>query len=194
MVKRFAKAILGDYAIYYVYGVSRRAGFKEVPRTPDFAYFSLDRDQLATSPEPLIREQVGYSGTESTAFGCAQDGTVVAACHYWYGDRYRTRNFWPLAEDEAKLVQIVTAPRARGKGIATALIAYSANEMFRLGFNRLYARVWHSNVPSLSAFERAGWLRVALVIEIAPFGRRTPLRMQFRWRSASRRASTSDAA
>lgn len=194
MIKRFARAIFGDYAIYYVYGISQDVPFTSAPRGRDCSFSALGRDELATSSELLIREQAGYLGPEATAYGCAQEGDIVATCHYWYGDRYRTRNFWPLAEDEAKLVQIVTAPRARGQGIATALIAHSTNEMFRLGFKRLYARIWHSNGPSLSAFERAGWRRVALVIEITPFGRRRPSRLRLRWRSLPQRTSTGDAA
>ena len=39
-----------------------------------------------------------------------EEGTPLAAAWFWWGERYeRDRGFWPLAEKEAKLVQVTTA-------------------------------------------------------------------------------------
>jgi RimJ/RimL family protein N-acetyltransferase len=137
----------------------------------------VEASAITGSPDPVIREQAGYSGPGSYAFACFAENRIVGICFYWFGDRYRTRNFWPLVEGEAKLVQIVSIPEARGQGIATHLIALSSQDMMRKGFGRAYARIWHSNIPSLRAFERAGWMRLALVIEANPLRRRRPIRI-----------------
>jgi RimJ/RimL family protein N-acetyltransferase len=79
-------------------------------------------------------------------------------------------------------VQIVTIPEMRGFGVASHLLAYAARDMFRIGFHCVYARIWHSNTPSLRAFQRAGWGRVATVIEVNPLRRKTPLRITWRKR------------
>jgi RimJ/RimL family protein N-acetyltransferase len=64
------------------------------------------------------------------------------------------------------------------------LIAHAADDMFRKGLQRLYARIRHSNKASLKAFQRAGWARVATVIEIYPLRRRLPCRLTFRLQHA----------
>jgi hypothetical protein len=43
------------------------------------------------------------------------------------------KGVWPLAQDEAKRVQIVVIPRIRGRAVATSLIACAAEDMFRNG-------------------------------------------------------------
>jgi ribosomal protein S18 acetylase RimI-like enzyme len=124
-----------------------------------------------------IREQAWYCGDDAASFGWLVDGEIAGLCVYWWGDRYRTRNFWPLAPRQAKLVEVITARAFRGKGIGRRLIQASAAHMQASGFVRLYARVWHSNTPSLAAFRAAGWRRVALVVQCSPGWRRHPLRL-----------------
>jgi RimJ/RimL family protein N-acetyltransferase len=127
----------------------------------------------------VLREQAGYAGDGAVAYACLDDDRVVGLCFYWYGERYRTRNFLPLAKHEAKLVQIITDPAMRGQGVAQKLIAYSSLDMSTRGFKRLLARVWHSNTPSRKAFEHAGWTRNGWVVEIDPFRRSIPWRFRF---------------
>lgn len=177
-IKRFARAMLGDYCLYQIYSISAEDKPIHGAGSNRFELCSVDQAEIDSSTDPLIREQAGYLGTGAAAFGCFLDGVLVATCHYWYGERYATRNFLPIAPNEAKLVQITTARDVRGQGIASALIAYSTREMFRQGFNALYARIWHSNSPSLRAFEHAGWRRVCFVVEVSPFGRRSPVRIE----------------
>ncbi|MDQ2988287.1 MAG: hypothetical protein M3R60_04220 [Pseudomonadota bacterium] len=58
------------------------------------------------------------------------------------------------------------------------LIAGSCADVMRRGFERVFARVWHSNEPSLRAFAGAKWTRCATVIEVNPFRRARPLRFR----------------
>lgn len=174
LLKPVARLALGDYAIYYIYRCthagsgSPSASFVEEP----------DVARIGSSDDEAISAQAGYAGHESRCFAVSDAGRLLAVCFYWYGDRYRKRGFWPLGEGEAKLVQVVTAPRARGQRVARELIAESARRMLLSGFHTLYARIWHSNTPSIRAFERAGWERIAAVFEVNPLRLRRPWRLR----------------
>lgn len=183
LVKKLARLLLGDYAPYYIYSLVPEQAAS--PQTQEHALDVrlIDDSILESTESPVMREQAGYFGADALGFGCFHEGRLVGLCFYWYGDRYRLqRNFWPLKDGEAKLVQIIVSPEARGRGVATALIERSAGEVAHQGFRTLYARIWHSNVPSLKAFERAGWRRIALVVEINPFRSARPMRFRRRLR------------
>jgi ribosomal protein S18 acetylase RimI-like enzyme len=168
VIRRLLSWMLGEYSVYHVLS-SAHAPARQCATAPDDVRLEIvEPEDLAAAEEPLIREQAWYGGPESRIYACRIGARVVACCIYWYGARYRTRNFWPLTDNQAKLVQIVTLPGQRGRGLARALIAFSTGDMRRLGFETLFARVWHSNRQSLSAFERAGWRRIATVVEFRP--------------------------
>lgn len=180
LAKKIGRLILGEYSAYYVYSSQEKS---DAP--PGLALSSsrrirpVDKNAVETSGEALIRDQAFYLGSEALAYASYLDDRIVGLCIYWYGERYRKRNFWPLQSSEAKLVQIVTVPGQRGGGIATELIAFSCMDVLAKGFDRTYARIWHSNTPSIRAFERAGWSRRALVLELNPLRRKQPIRLQF---------------
>ena len=179
IAKKLARALLGDYAAYQIYSQTRNGALAARPEpTVPLRVALVDGFAIDSSLDPLIRDQVGYAGSESRAYACFDQDRIVAVCFYWFGNRYLTRNFWPLADGEAKLVQIVALPEVRGRGLATRLIKASCNDIMQQGFNRVYARIWHSNAPSLRAFERAGWTRVALVLEVNPFRRPRSIRIR----------------
>jgi RimJ/RimL family protein N-acetyltransferase len=178
VVKALARAVLGEYSAYYIYACAATAPAVESRR--DFRVEAITEASIASSQDPLIREQAFYAGSEAEAYACLMGSRVVGVCFYWYGSRYLKRNFWPLRDNEAKLVQIVSLPEFRGRGVARTLIEASFRAMAELGFHRAYARIWHSNVPSLRAFEHAGWSRIALVVEVNPLRRRQPLRICLR--------------
>lgn len=178
LFKSFARFLLGDYAPYYIYHWNCNEGPISSGGQESFDVRLLDGESVKSIADSRIQEQLGYCGSESLSFGCFHDNQLAGICFYWYGERYRKRNFWPLKGREAKLVQIIVMPEMRGRGIATTLIRCSALEMERQGFSGLYARIWHSNHPSLSAFERAGWRRVAFVAEINPFRAARPIRIR----------------
>jgi RimJ/RimL family protein N-acetyltransferase len=178
-IKKIARLLLGDYSVYHIYSNSAEKIQATLPNSAGLAFSILEKEQTESNNESLVREQSSYHGPETYSYACLKDEQIVGLCYFWHGDRYRKRNFWPLADGEAKLVQIVTIPRVRGHGIATDLIAHASLQMFGQGFKRLYARIWHSNLPSLRAFQRAGWQRVATVIEVNPLRRASPIRIRF---------------
>lgn len=180
LAKKLARILLGDYSIYYIYSQS----LKDLPslspiKAQVFKFGPVDQEAVKSSADPLIQEQAGYHGTGCHAYACFDGERIAGICFYWFGERYRQRNFWPLNDGEAKLVQIITLPEMRGRGIASALIAFASRDMKQKGFSRLYARIWHSNKPSLLAFERAGWARIARVVEMNPLRRKHPFCIRF---------------
>jgi RimJ/RimL family protein N-acetyltransferase len=179
-LKKLAALVLGDYSVYYVYASAQKSDDPTSDAPPaGFIVRPLDRKELVHTGKHAIRHQADYAGPGSYSFGCFAGDSLVGACFYWHGPRYSLRNFWPLGEHEAKLVQIITLPEARNQGVAKRLITESLNFITRReGFHRAFARIWHSNTPSLRAFERAGWQRVALVVEINPFRRAEPFRLR----------------
>jgi RimJ/RimL family protein N-acetyltransferase len=179
-LKKLAKLAFGGYSIYHIYS-SCEGSTKVIPEKPnEFLFTSVEKAEVQDNKERLIRDQAMYHGQEAYAYACMNGQEIIGLCYFWYGERYRERNFLPLADGEAKLVQIVTVPEMRGRGIAGGLISYAARDMAKKGFHRLYARIWHSNMPSLRAFESVGWRRVATVAELNPLRRRKPLRITLR--------------
>ena len=178
LIKKLAQLFLGNYSAYYIYQYNRNECSSTVDERDPADFRLLDNEMLKCIEDPLIKEESWYGGVGSLCFGCFLNQNLVGVCFYWYGDRYRTRNFWPLSNDEAKLVEIIVKPEVRGRGIATKLVRFSALEMAWRGYTGLYARIWHSNIPSIRAFERAGWRRIAFVAEINPFRSAHPIRIK----------------
>lgn len=178
ILKKVAGQLIGEYSPYFIYRWTADCGADRLSRKIGFEILPVGEAQLVAS-DALIQEQAGYLGKESLAFGCFFDGQLVGVCFYWFGERYKPRGFWPLARGEAKLVQIVVSPAVRGRGVAQKLIQASSHAMAESGFSSLYARIWHSNGPSLRAFEKAGWLRTAFVLEFTPFWSKKPKRVQW---------------
>ncbi|NML60317.1 GNAT family N-acetyltransferase [Massilia sp. RP-1-19] len=176
IVKKILRLLLGDYSAYHVY---RNGAIAPAPGN-GLVVRQLDADDLRRSPDAEIGEQAFYLGEGAHGFGCFDGDVLAGVCFYWHGQRYLKRNFWPLARGEAKLVQILTLPRMRGRSVAPTLIQESARAMQALGFAHTYARIWHSNTPSLRAFARAGWTRVATVIEVHPFSMARAFRLRLR--------------
>jgi len=178
IIKRLAHAVLGDYSIYVIYAWSPAVA-SLAPDVPLHLRIAVtDGTRIERLAVEILREQAGYAGDGAIAYACLDADRVAGLCFYWYGERYRTRNFLPLAAHEAKLVQIITDPAMRGRGVAQALIAASSVDMSTRGFQRLLARVWHSNTPSRRAFERARWMPDGWVVEINPFRRPIPWRFR----------------
>ncbi|OOG60960.1 hypothetical protein B0E49_00095 [Polaromonas sp. C04] len=173
------RLLLGDYSAYVIYtDMTGRDALQQAGTDARFKVLPVDSADIDACPYPLIREQIGYAGPGAHAYACLEQDRLVGVCFYWFGDRYLKRNFWPLQNSEAKLVQIITLPEMRGAGVATLLIAQSCRDMAAKGFTRVFARIWHSNTPSIKAFKRAGWVRIALVLEINPFRRSRPHRIR----------------
>lgn len=170
LLRRLLSPLLGEIEIYQVLRRDR-PGSRTADDEPA-AFKLLQAEDIEHAPSDTIRDRAWYAGPQAAGYGWYDGVELVAVCFFWWGERYEARNFWPLGPGQAKLVEIVTAESHRGRGIARELIAHASAAMFRQGFERLYARVWHSNHPSLTAFGAAGWQRAATVITCKPPWRR----------------------
>ena len=181
-LKKTIQLILGEYNLYRIYlfekigetlgcdGVFVDEEFIKIGEITDATVFSESHDSD-------IANLASYGGEGAYGFGAWNSaGELVAACWFWDEARYRSRNFWPLKKGQAKLVQINTSKGYQGKGIASSLLLFATEKMICNGFKQIYARIWHSNTPSLKAFEKTGWKYVAFVVEIFPLGRKKPFR------------------
>jgi GNAT superfamily N-acetyltransferase len=182
LIKRLARLLFREYSIYSIYGYAGGNGAASADEiglvTAGLQFQAVAKSEIDNSRDELIVQQAWYHGEDAHAYACLKDSEIVGLCFFWHGERYRKRNFWPLAEAEAKLVQMVVLPEMRGRGIARGLIKFATREMSRQGFKHLYARIWWSNTPSLRAFKHAGWRRIATVIEISFFRRDKPVRLK----------------
>lgn len=176
LCKTIAVKLVGEYSPYFIYRLSGAQPSAILSEQSGLKVCQINDEQLAAA-DTVLQDQAGYLGSESHTFGCFLDGKLVGVCVYWFGKRYEGRGFWPLKPGEAKLVQIIVSPHARGCGAASFLLKASAAAMGELGFPTLYARIWHSNAPSLRTFEKAGWLRIAFVLEINPLRTKKPWRL-----------------
>ena len=174
---RFARRVLADYEIYHIYRLDLLDRSCEKPAGIVLSTIT-DAAALKLSPDAELQNLWRYAGDDAFGYSASIGGEFAGVCWYWAGERYRReRNFWPLEPDEAKLIQITTAERFRGRGLAYDLIRFGAQQIAKSGFHRAYARIWHSNHPSIRLFEKAGWRRVSLVANIRPRGRARNLRI-----------------
>jgi len=153
--------------------------------TSSFRVEMVGESAIQNSPDSLVREQAWYAGPGSIAYACIDGDRIVGICFYWFGERYLKRNSWPIGGGEAKLVQIISLPEIRGRGVATLLVTASFHDMVQKGYLRAYARIWHSNIPSLRVFERAGWKRTGLLLEINPLRRNRPICIRFNLKASA---------
>jgi ribosomal protein S18 acetylase RimI-like enzyme len=166
-LRSIARTVFGDYALYRIYAID--AENCTPSESSDLEFVELNTpDDLGGDPE--MRKLDAYLGEEAFGFGARVGDQLATACFFWTGRRYKQRSFWPLADNEAKLVEIRTIPQQQGKGAASRLIRHASHEMAQRGYQRLYSRIWHSNHASIRAFAKAGWRYIAFVTEVAPLG------------------------
>jgi GNAT superfamily N-acetyltransferase len=177
-LRALALLILRDYSYYHIY--SQNHTVAPAPLIEGLQFEPVEKKQIYNSNEMMIVEQAWYHHQHTHAYACIEDSRIIGVCFFWYGEGYRRRNFWPLADQEAKLVQIFILPEMRGRGIGRSLIQFATQDMFRKGFNCVYARIWRSNTSSLRMFQQAGWNHIATVVELFLRGRNKPLRLEVR--------------
>jgi len=183
-LKAAARLLLGPYRFNRIY---RSASTEIEPDRPH----GVGLRRLEDVPPPSmasaeLRDRFGFGGHDADGYGLYVDGCLAAACWFWGRERFNDPLLWSLGGDEAALVDVITAPIYRGRGLAPVLIRYASAEMRRAGRNSLYAWIWHTHHASYHAFEKAGWQQVAWVLEIHPFGMRRAIRLSWhpvRWRA-----------
>ncbi|MEO8992603.1 MAG: GNAT family N-acetyltransferase, partial [Nitrosospira sp.] len=145
-----ARLLLRDYSFYHIYGCNC---VEEKPfLTEGLRFESIDKKEIDNAGDRVIADHAWYHGQNTHAYACIEGSRIVGLCFFWYGERYKKRNFWPLRDQEAKLVQLFVLPAMRGQGIGKNLIQFATRDMFLREFKYVYARIWISNTPSLRTF------------------------------------------
>ena len=187
-IAAFGKALIRalgiEYSCFRVFRVDLEALPVPVALPAGYRCANVSSHEVREAKEPTIRGEAWYGGEYAVGFGVFCKSELVALQWVWFGEGYRRRrNFWPLNQNEAKSVDLVTAPEHRGLGLATYLKQFSARQLAAKGFVRVYSRIWWNNWPSIRVSEKAGWKAVAIVVEL-----KTPLRsrpFRFLWRLRS---------
>jgi RimJ/RimL family protein N-acetyltransferase len=80
-------------------------------------------------------------------------------------------------------MHLITLPKYRNRGFATALKQMSARSMAERRFTALYSRIWWTNEPSLRVSAKAGWQRVGTLLRVSLPLRRDPISIAWESRS-----------
>ena len=163
LIQKIIEAISLKYEIYKIY----KTPIESPNIEDDIEIVEVGQNELEKYDKKLFKKYLPYFGEESYCYVYVINGTVAGICFYWFGERYKERNFIKLDSNEAKLVQIEVVESMRGKGIAKSLIQHSTKTMHERGFNTLYARIWHSNKPSVKTFTKSGWLYQKTIITVS---------------------------
>ena len=165
------------YSCYKIFALDLRGPLVPPKPLPGYRCAPITQADVANAGEPLIRAEAWYGEGNAIGFGVYRGAELVCLQWIWHGkDYHEKRNFWPLAQGEAKSVQLVTVPAEHNKGLATLVKLFSAGELSREGFRKLYSRIWWSNKASMRVSEKAGWHHIATVYELQ-LGAAKPLRM-----------------
>jgi RimJ/RimL family protein N-acetyltransferase len=156
IIKNLLNIVFSEYEIFKIFCFRKQKNLVQADESK-FKYIELSEADFKHYDSGLLKKNKSYIGKEALGFACLYQGDVVGVCFFWFGNRYLQRNFIPLKDNEVKLVQIETLENMRGKGVAPNLIAYSCQQIFNKGFETLYARIWHSNTPSIKSFTKANW-------------------------------------
>ena len=179
-LKTVARALFGQYRFNRIY----RSGTTdlELAQAPGVSIQRLESLPSGSIEDPELLGRLWYGGHDATGYGLFLNGNLVATCWFWGPQRFNDHLLWVLGNSEAMLVDVVTASRYRGKGLAPLLIRSASAKMRQIGWNPLYAYIWHTHHASYHAFEKAGWAQIAWVIEVRPLGMRRPFRLCWRTR------------
>jgi len=175
--KRIVRLFLPELEAFSIY--TARVEDLAIPDGGDEEFLPATAEDVRAASDPALREMAWLAGDDAVGFVARVGGEVATVCWFWSGERYRAkRNFLPLREGEAKLVEIRTGERFRGRGLAPRVIARASRAMFARGFRRLFARIWHSNTASKRAFERAGWAPCGTIVTFRLRGFRRRFRIE----------------
>ena len=67
---------------------------------------------------------------------------------------------WRTVLDEAEIITVGVHPDARGTGIAIAMLGIMENEIKKIGANKIFLEVSHTNTPAIKLYEKCGFSTV----------------------------------
>jgi len=164
-----AGRLFGDYKLNRIYQVNLTGFQLRDSRNLDVRRIT-NLEDLYRSDDQKMRKSASFGGDQYYGFGLWDNSVLASVCWIYTYEQFKEHLIWKPEKDEAMLVDLVTAEEYWGKGYAPALIERACLAMREAGFKRLYAWIWHSNYPSIRAFEKAGWTYIAFAVELYPLG------------------------
>jgi ribosomal protein S18 acetylase RimI-like enzyme len=152
LLSKLLKFLIGEWIIFYIFK-------KEINPLP---------------PLPINRK-IEYTqkriSNEYYKISIYENNTEICSLGVIWGTDYTDnfRNYIPLKQNEAKIIDVVTAKEFRGKGYVGMLLTHTESEMLSKGATTLLARVWHSNKSSKKAFQKNGWAYAGFKLELKLF-------------------------
>ena len=183
-LKRTVRLVLGDYRLNWIYASPPGAGSISLPPGVELRRLTAaDLDHVAGEADPQVRKLAGYARIGALGYVLAAgQSEPLSIAHFVDAARYDHRSIWPLRADQLALVDIVTLPRARGRGHAARLIAAATPRALATdGHVRAICFIWWNHRASIRAFRRAGWRAVGFSVELAGRGGRVRS-WRARWR------------
>jgi ribosomal protein S18 acetylase RimI-like enzyme len=160
-----------------VYGFFARVLHEELAPVPEgMRFIALRREaDLAEISADLLRQLDSQSGAGVRALlaGETHVYALAAADGVACQTNISTRALFvdspipmniTLRERDTFLAFLYTYPRFRRRGLAETLIRLVCHSLAEQGYARCLCHVRMSNVPSLAAFRRTGWRRVASLV------------------------------
>lgn len=132
-LKTVAAALLGPYRFNRIYRLTSMPVEPTMP--PGISCQRLEAPSAAAADiDPELRKRFSYDNDDAYGYGLSRDGCLAAVCWFWGPRRFNEPLIWVLRTNEAILVDLVTASRCRGQGLAPLLIRYAFAERRRRGW------------------------------------------------------------
>jgi len=140
LISNCIKFITGEWEIFYIYK-------KKLCSANEYTYNDLTQYIQKEMTDKYYKLSICENGEE-----------ICSLCVIW-GNEYKDnfRNYIPLKPNEAKVIDVVTSQKHRGRGHIGKLLVYTEQVMLSKGVDTLLARIWHSNHSSKRAFEKNNW-------------------------------------
>ncbi len=185
LLKAIGKLVFGRYRLARIYGLELRS-FHFAPY-PEYDLRRITRSDVERCSDPKLNERGSYGGENAYGFGLWYQGELASTCWFWNHYRFQDPKLWEIRPHEAIMVDLMTADAYRGHGLAPILTEFAADQLKRDGFERLVSWVWHSNYPSIRAFEKAGWSYIAFVANLPIFHSKRSIRLAWHVKSRAGR-------
>lgn len=185
-LKALLARTFSDYRVNWIY--ASVADCEAAPLNNGLSLGPLAATQMQAileSSSHKFRNTLSFHKGGLAGFVLSDDKGPVCVAHFASPDQYRHNATWPIRANEVALVDIATDDRAKGKGYAPVTIRAATQAYREAGIERLIAFIWWSNKPSIRSFEKAGWVRIGLAIEVRTGKRWRSLRIPLPHRSAA---------
>jgi RimJ/RimL family protein N-acetyltransferase len=176
LLRAIGQSVFGAYQINRLYQLDSTPGYPKAAPELEFGEIGpREIKDLRAHEQQSVRKSAGYAGEGMHGFYVRHQGELASVAFYAEHSVFENEVVVPLRPSEAGLVELITLPEHRGKGMAPLVISYASAAMFERGFSPLVSWLWWTNSASQRAFEKAGWRFIGMSVQLYPFGRTTPL-------------------